>query len=159
MAVPRRSSPATFFVPLLLIFHLISWLRVRKNVVPRGQGMPFLDRHPQNDEVDVIHGGRGQWLNTEMATEKGIRPGQPERPRTPEDGGEKAVSAECGGTPWDRSFFGAIFFTLGGRAAIVVGLGDGGTQLEKTLRPQRPNQRCAKGRSHKDRNTRCPLSQ
>jgi mannose-6-phosphate isomerase-like protein (cupin superfamily) len=32
------------------------------NVVPPGEGMPFLHRHRQNDEVYVVVGGHGQFL-------------------------------------------------------------------------------------------------
>ena len=37
-------------------------LEVSLNVVPPGQGMPFLHRHRQNEEVYVVVGGRGQFL-------------------------------------------------------------------------------------------------
>jgi mannose-6-phosphate isomerase-like protein (cupin superfamily) len=37
-------------------------LEVSLNVVPPGQGVPFLHRHRQNDEVYVVVGGRGQFL-------------------------------------------------------------------------------------------------
>ena len=37
-------------------------LEISLNVVPPGNGMPFLHRHRQNDEVYVVVGGRGQFL-------------------------------------------------------------------------------------------------
>ena len=37
-------------------------LEMSLNVVPPGQGMPFLHRHQHNDEVYVVVGGRGQFL-------------------------------------------------------------------------------------------------
>jgi mannose-6-phosphate isomerase-like protein (cupin superfamily) len=37
-------------------------LEMSLNVVPPGQGMPFLHRHQENDEVYVVVGGRGQFL-------------------------------------------------------------------------------------------------
>ena len=37
-------------------------LEVSLNVVPPGEGMPFLHRHRQNDELYVVVGGRGQFL-------------------------------------------------------------------------------------------------
>jgi mannose-6-phosphate isomerase-like protein (cupin superfamily) len=37
-------------------------LEISLNVVPPGQGMPFLHRHQQNNEVYVVVGGRGQFL-------------------------------------------------------------------------------------------------
>ncbi len=37
-------------------------LEMSLNVVPPGQGIPFLHRHQQNDEVYVVVGGRGQFL-------------------------------------------------------------------------------------------------
>ena len=37
-------------------------LEMSLNVVPPGQGMPFLHRHRENDEVYVVVGGRGQFL-------------------------------------------------------------------------------------------------
>ena len=37
-------------------------LEMSLNVVPPGQGMPFLHKHRQNEEVYVVVGGRGQFL-------------------------------------------------------------------------------------------------
>ncbi len=37
-------------------------LEMSLNVVPPGQGMPFLHKHRQNDEVYFVVGGRGQFL-------------------------------------------------------------------------------------------------
>jgi mannose-6-phosphate isomerase-like protein (cupin superfamily) len=37
-------------------------LEMSLNVVPPGNGMPFLHKHQENDEVYVIVGGRGQFL-------------------------------------------------------------------------------------------------
>ena len=37
-------------------------LEMSLNVVPPGQGMPFLHKHRQNEEVYVVVGGRGQYL-------------------------------------------------------------------------------------------------
>jgi mannose-6-phosphate isomerase-like protein (cupin superfamily) len=37
-------------------------LEMSLNVVPPGEGMPFLHRHRQNEEVYVVVGGRGQFL-------------------------------------------------------------------------------------------------
>ena len=37
-------------------------LEMSLNVIPPGQGMSFLHRHRQNDEVYVVVGGRGQFL-------------------------------------------------------------------------------------------------
>ena len=37
-------------------------LEMSLNVVPPGQGMPFLHKHRQNEEVYVVVAGRGQFL-------------------------------------------------------------------------------------------------
>ncbi len=37
-------------------------LELSLNVVPPGQGIPFLHRHQQNEEVYIVVGGRGQFL-------------------------------------------------------------------------------------------------
>src|SRR5258708_2899318 len=37
-------------------------LEMSLNVVPPGQGVPFLHKHRQNEEVYVVVGGRGQFL-------------------------------------------------------------------------------------------------
>jgi len=40
----------------------LAGLEMSLNVVPPGQGVPFLHRHRENDEVYVVVGGRGQFL-------------------------------------------------------------------------------------------------
>jgi quercetin dioxygenase-like cupin family protein len=55
--VPRPTSGKLFLQSLLGS----AGLEMSLNVVPPGQGMPFLHRHQENDEVYVV-GGRGQFL-------------------------------------------------------------------------------------------------
>jgi mannose-6-phosphate isomerase-like protein (cupin superfamily) len=37
-------------------------LEMSLNLVPSGQGIPFLHRHQENDEIYIVVGGRGQFL-------------------------------------------------------------------------------------------------
>jgi mannose-6-phosphate isomerase-like protein (cupin superfamily) len=56
--VPRPVSGKLFLRGLLGS----AGLEISLNVVSPGEGMPFLHRHRQNDEVYVVVGGRGQFL-------------------------------------------------------------------------------------------------
>ena len=62
-----RLEPPNAPVPMqgqLFLRHLLgsAALEMSLNVVPPGQGMPFLHKHRQNEEVYVVVGGRGQFL-------------------------------------------------------------------------------------------------
>ena len=62
-----RLEPPKAPVPMqgkLFLRHLLgsAGLEMSLNVVPPGQGMPFLHKHRQNEEVYVVVGGRGQFL-------------------------------------------------------------------------------------------------
>jgi mannose-6-phosphate isomerase-like protein (cupin superfamily) len=62
-----RLEPPNAPVPMqgkLFLRHLLgsAGLEMSLNVVPPGQGMPFLHKHRQNEEVYVVVGGRGQFL-------------------------------------------------------------------------------------------------
>ena len=63
----HRLEPPTAPVPMqgkLFLRNLLesAGLEMSLNAVPPGQGMPFLHKHRQNEEVYVVVGGRGQFL-------------------------------------------------------------------------------------------------